>query len=68
MKKIFTSMALLACGLGVLTPVIADNGKSADSDSDQAFSLAVYGDGPYGCKSGECPPGQSIIRPAIQGR
>ena len=57
MKKIFTSMALLACGLGVLTPVIADNGKSAHSDSDQTFSLAVYGDGPYGCKKDECPNG-----------
>lgn len=57
MKKIFTSMALLACGLGVLTPVIADNGKSAHSDSDQTFNLAVYGDGPYGCKKGECPNG-----------
>lgn len=56
-------MALLACGLGVLTPAIADNGKSADSDSEYTFSLAVYGDGPYGCKAGECPLDQTIIRP-----
>ena len=44
-------MALLVCGLGVITPVIAANYNWA------TFSLAVYGDGPYGCKSGECPAG-----------
>jgi len=63
MKKLLTLTALLACGLGEITPVIADNDKSIDSHSEHAFSLAVYGDSPYGCKAGECPIDQPDIRP-----
>jgi len=52
-KRAFTSIMLLTCGLGVLTPAIADN----------TYTLAVFGDSPYGCKSGECPPDQTFIKP-----
>ena len=55
MKNLFTRAALLACGLGAMTPAIADSGINRDRDSDDAFTIAVFGDAPYGCKSGECP-------------
>ena len=66
MKKLLTSTALLACGLGLTLPVTADNDKdkhkSTNSHYEHAFSLAVFGDSPYGCKKGECPVDQPGIR------
>jgi hypothetical protein len=58
MKKLITSAALLV-GLGAVAPAMADDGASMDRDrgSDDAFTMAVYGDAPYGCKAGECPSG-----------
>ena len=54
MKYLLASAALLTYGLTV-APAFADNGD--DRDSDAPFTMAVYGDAPYGCKSGECPAG-----------
>lgn len=54
MKYLLASAALLTYGLTV-APAFADNGN--DRDSDAPFIMAVYGDAPYGCKSGECPAG-----------
>jgi hypothetical protein len=61
MRKLISSAALLACGLGAISPVVADNGHS-DRESDDAITLAVYGDAPYGCKvapgdPSDCPSG-----------
>ena len=60
-------MALVAIGFAVALPA------SADSDghfrSDDVFSVALYGDAPYGCKAGttgspdECPPNQTLYVP-----
>ncbi|MEC4750384.1 metallophosphoesterase [Methylomicrobium sp. Wu6] len=63
MKKMLSSTALLVYGLGAITPAIADNNKSFNSQSENTVTLAVYGDSPYGCKAGECPSDQPNIRP-----
>jgi len=62
MKNLFVPMALLTSGLAVALPVFADHDD--DSRSDNGFTLAVYGDAPYGCKAptaaaapDECPAG-----------
>jgi hypothetical protein len=72
MKKLLASTALLATGLGVGVLAMADDDYDKDEmelHSARAFTLAVYGDAPYGCKAptsaaanDECPPG-SIYRP-----
>lgn len=63
MKKLLASSALLACGLGVMTPVLAGNTQSFNFKSSKAFTLAVFGDAPYGCKAGECPANQTEFKP-----
>ena len=63
MKKILTSTALLVCGLNAIGPAVADDDKSFDAHSKNAFTLAIFGDSPYGCKAGECPADQPNIRP-----
>ena len=62
MKNLFVPMALLTSGLAVTLPVFADHDD--DTRSDDGFTLAVYGDAPYGCKAptaaaapDECPAG-----------
>jgi hypothetical protein len=63
MKKLLASTALLATGLAVVLPAIADRDDDGEFRSEDSFALAVYGDAPYGCKAGtsgaadECPPG-----------
>ena len=66
MKKQFALMALLTGGLVVALPVVADHDD--DSRSDDGFTLAVYGDAPYGCKAptaaaapDECPAGSPFV-------
>jgi len=49
MKRHFISTALLAIGLAAAIPAIADHDD--DSHSSNGFTLAVYGDSPYGCKA-----------------
>jgi hypothetical protein len=63
MKKLFTSTLLLAVGLSTITPASAGNGTPSNPNSANASTLAVYGDAPYGCKSGECPGGYSPDTP-----
>jgi hypothetical protein len=63
---------LLTAGLGVTALAIAHTDDEQDdlpAHSPRTFTLAVYGDAPYGCKaptaagaSDECPP-NSIFRP-----
>ena len=63
---------LLTAGLGVTALAIAHTDDERDelpTHSSRTFTLAVYGDAPYGCKaptaagaSDECPP-NSIFRP-----
>ena len=54
MNKLIISTALLAAGIALAVPVIAE---SEHDDNDNTLTLAVFGDAPYGCKSGECPAG-----------
>lgn len=56
MRLLITSAALLA--LGAFSLASADDQSSMDRDGgDDASTIAVYGDAPYGCKLGECPSG-----------
>jgi hypothetical protein len=66
MKKLLVSTALLATGLAVALPAIADHDD--ESRSENALTLAVYGDAPYGCKAptaaaapDECPAGSALV-------
>src|SRR5882672_2291672 len=66
MKKLLVSTALLATGLAVALPAIAD--RDDESRSESAITLAVYGDAPYGCKAptaaaapDECPAGSALV-------
>lgn len=40
-----------------MAPTFADIGTDRDRESSGPFTIAVYGDAPYGCKAGECPAG-----------
>jgi hypothetical protein len=60
MNKLAISTALLAAGIALALPVIAE---SEHDDDDNTLTLAVFGDAPYGCKSGECPAGYSPDTP-----
>src|SRR6478735_4020032 len=60
MKSLFVSMALFTGGLAVVLPAFAHD----DESTEGGFTLAVYGDAPYGCKApssaaapDECPVG-----------
>jgi hypothetical protein len=64
MNKLLASSALLAVGLAMVFPAIADSDDEMESRADNTSSLAVYGDAPYGCKApsaaaapDECPAG-----------
>ena len=64
MKKSLVSIALLAAGMAVVLPALAEFDGDRDSRGDDTFTLAVYGDAPYGCKAptaaaapDECPAG-----------
>jgi len=66
MRKQLVSTAFLATGLAVALPAGAD--RDDDFRSENAFTLAVYGDAPYGCKAptaaaapDECPPGSTAV-------
>lgn len=65
MNKLLAATALLAAGIALALPVIADSGRDEDRDSrwEDTFSLAVFGDAPYGCKAAECPAGYSPDTP-----
>lgn len=70
MTKLFALTTLSAVALGVAALAIARNDDDDDelqARSSLPFTLAVYGDAPYGCKaptaaaaSDECPPGSSF--------
>ena len=72
MTKLLASTTLLVAALGATSLAIAHNDDDHDelqAHSSRPFTLAVYGDAPYGCKaptaaaaSDECPPG-STFRP-----
>jgi hypothetical protein len=60
MKSLFVSMALFTGGLAATLPAFAHDEESREG----GFTLAVYGDAPYGCKApssaaapDECPVG-----------
>lgn len=69
MRNRLTSSALLVAGLSATAPAMADSGQNNLQYSNAAarFSIAVFGDAPYGCKAGTfvspeetpeiCPPG-----------
>jgi hypothetical protein len=66
MKKRLVSSAVLATGLAMALPAIAD--RDDESSSENVFTLAVYGDAPYGCKAptaaaapDECPAGSAFV-------
>ena len=59
MKNLLASAALLTCGFAAISPAFADNGADRDREFGDAFTMAVYGDAPYGCKAAECPTGFS---------
>lgn len=72
MKKLLVSSTLLAAGLAVMLPSWADGDRDdRDGSSDDAFSIAVFGDAPYGCKAfatgaaDECPQGLTTVRPDV---
>jgi hypothetical protein len=63
MKTLLVSTVLLATGLAATMPV-ASHERDDDSRAENGFTLAVYGDAPYGCKAptaaaapDECPAG-----------
>jgi len=63
MKKLPILTALLAASLAVALPAIANHDDDDDSRSS-GFTMAVFGDAPYGCKApsaaaapDECPAG-----------
>jgi hypothetical protein len=67
-KMLLASTALLAGGLAVTLPVMAARDDERDSRPADVFTLAVYGDAPYGCKApsaaaapDECPPGSGFV-------
>src|SRR5262245_25450634 len=72
MTKPLASTTLLVAALGVAALAVAQNDDQNDDSQGQSprtYTLAVYGDAPYGCKAptaaaapDECPPG-SIFRP-----
>jgi hypothetical protein len=64
MKQLLLSILILTSGLSQVRPALAGSPGDFDSRSDDTFTLAVYGDAPYGCKAptaannpDECPPG-----------
>jgi hypothetical protein len=66
MKKLLVSSSLLATILAIPLPAIADHDDEARSEN--TFTLAVYGDAPYGCKApsaaaapDECPVGSAFV-------
>jgi hypothetical protein len=66
MIKLIVSTTLLAAGLAASFPAIADHDE--DSHSANGFTIAVYGDAPYGCKApsaaaapDECPVGSPWV-------
>ena len=66
MNKLLVSSALLATVLAVPLSAFADHDN--DSRSENTFTLAVYGDAPYGCKApsaaaapDECPAGSGFV-------
>jgi len=68
MKNLFVSTALVVTGLALALPAIADRDHDDDSRSENGFTLAVYGDAPYGCKAptaaaapDECPVGSPFV-------
>ncbi len=75
MSTLTSSTILLAAGLAVALPVIANSNQEGDrfdewgSHSDDSFAVAVFGDAPYGCKAAatgapdECPPNQTLYKP-----
>jgi hypothetical protein len=56
-SKLHSLTTLLTAGLVIAVPLISS------ADDNEATSLAVYGDAPYGCKAGECPAGASPDTP-----
>lgn len=68
MKKLLASATLLVTSLSMLPPVFAHTDDDMDFRSDNTFTLAVYGDAPYGCKAAtaaaapdECPVGSVYV-------
>ncbi len=71
MKKLISATVLLSAAMALASPVMAESGGN-DNDSrtnreSDSFSIAVYGDSPYGCKaptsaaaSDECPVGAGV--------
>jgi hypothetical protein len=66
MRNLSVPTALLAAGLAIALPAIAHHDDDDDSRSP-GFTLAVFGDAPYGCKAptaaaapDECPIGSSF--------
>jgi len=73
-NKLLASTALLATGLAIVLPAIADRDDDMESRSEDVFALAVYGDAPYGCKApsaaaaaDECPPGGVYVPDSANG-
>lgn len=70
MNKLLATTALLATGLAVALPAIADRDDEFESRSENGFSVALFGDAPYGCKAptaaaapDECPAGYTPDSP-----
>jgi hypothetical protein len=68
MRNLLVASALLASGLAVTLPAVANRDHDDDSHSESGFTLAVYGDAPYGCKAptaaalpDECPVGSPWV-------
>jgi hypothetical protein len=72
MKKLLLPAVLLATGMAVILPTLAVGDDEGERDSDDALTLAVYGDAPYGCKAqtsdhfpDECPNATGSITDPI---
>ena len=68
MKKLLATTVVLATGLITAMPALADRDEEMEFQSERSFSLAVYGDAPYGCKAptsaaaaDECPAGSTFL-------
>jgi len=69
MKNALASFGLLAVGIALVSPSLADRDERESRDGRNGpITLAVYGDGPYGCKAptaaaapDECPPNSPYV-------
>ena len=74
MKKLLPLSIILVTGVITALPAMADRDDYQESQSERSFSVALYGDAPYGCKAptiaaapDECPVGSTFVPDSANG-